>query len=180
MSIAAFQIVGNGVILNIHEEVNQDTNCGTSLVVQWLRIHLPMQRTRVQSLVWEVSTCHRAAKPVCHKQWSLCTLEPVLSNKRSQGFPGGTSGNAGDIRDVGSIPGPGRNPGQGNGNLLQYSGLENPMDRGAQHAAVHRVTKSQTQLKQLSAHTHTHTHPTDSSPSLYNWIKSPCSNKDSM
>ena len=50
--------------------------------------------------------------------------------------------NAGDIRDVGSIPGSGRSPGVGNGNQLQYSCLENPMDRGARQATVHRVTKS--------------------------------------
>ena len=37
-----------------------------SLVAQWLRIHLPMQATRVQALVQEEPTCHRAAKPVCH------------------------------------------------------------------------------------------------------------------
>ena len=51
--------------------------------------------------------------------------------------------NAGNIRDVGSIPGSGRSPGVGNGNTLQYSGLENPMDRGTSQATVHRVTKSQ-------------------------------------
>ena len=39
--------------------------------------------------------------------------------------------NAGDVRDTGSIPGSGRSPGEGNGNPLQYSSLENPMDRGA-------------------------------------------------
>ena len=50
--------------------------------------------------------------------------------------------NAGDIRDVGSIPGPGRSPGGGQGNALQHSCLENPMDRGAWRAAFHRVTKS--------------------------------------
>ena len=44
--------------------------------------------------------------------------------------------NAGDIRNVGSIPGWGRSPGEGNGNPLQYSCLENPMDRGAWRAAV--------------------------------------------
>ena len=43
--------------------------------------------------------------------------------------------------DAGSIPGSGRSPGVGNGNPLQYSCLENPMDRGAWQAAVHRVTK---------------------------------------
>ena len=54
---------------------------------------------------------------------------------------------AGDIRDVGSIPGLGRSPGGGRGNPLQYSCLENPMDRGAWQASVHGVTQSQTQLK---------------------------------
>ena len=60
--------------------------------------------------------------------------------------------NAGDIRDVGSIPGSGRSLRGGHGNLLQYPCLENPMDRGAWWATVLRVTKSQTQLKQLSMH----------------------------
>ena len=54
---------------------------------------------------------------------------------------------AGDVRDVGSIPGPGRVPGGGHGNPLQYSCLENPVDRGTWWATVHRVTKSRTQLK---------------------------------
>ena len=58
--------------------------------------------------------------------------------------------NAGDARDASSILGSGRSPGEGLGNPLQYSCLENPMDRGAWWASVHRVTKSQTQLKQLS------------------------------
>ena len=49
--------------------------------------------------------------------------------------------NAGDIRDVGSIPGSGRSPGEGNGNPLQYSCLENPMDRGTWWFTVHRVAK---------------------------------------
>ena len=66
-----------------------------------------------------------------------------------QGFPGGTSGknppaNAGDIRDVGSIPGLGRSPGRGHGNPLQCSCVENPMDGGAWRATVHGVAKSQT------------------------------------
>ena len=58
--------------------------------------------------------------------------------------------NAGDIRDMGSIPELGRSPGEGHGNPLQYSSLENPMDRGAWRATVHRVAKSQTRLKRLS------------------------------
>ena len=57
------------------------------------------------------------------------------------------STNAGDIRDVGSIPGLGRSPEGGNSNRLQYSCLEDPMDRGAWQAVVHRVAKSRTQLK---------------------------------
>ena len=52
--------------------------------------------------------------------------------------------NAGDVTDVGSIPGSERSPAEGNGNLLQYSCLENLMDRGAWRAAVYRVTQSQT------------------------------------
>ena len=52
------------------------------------------------------------------------------------------SASAGDVRDVGSIPGLGRSPGGEHGNLLQYFCLENPMDRGAWRAAVHGVTKS--------------------------------------
>ena len=55
--------------------------------------------------------------------------------------------NAGDIRDEGSIPGSGRFPGGGHGNPLQYSFLENPMDRGAWRATHHGVEKSRTQLK---------------------------------
>ena len=73
------------------------------------------------------------------------------------GFPGGSDSkestcNAGDL---GSIPGLGRSPGEGNGYPLQYSCLEYPMDRGAWRATVHRVTKSQTRLSDfhfLSCH----------------------------
>ena len=54
--------------------------------------------------------------------------------------------NAGDMRDAGLIPGLGRSPGGEHGNPLQYSCLENPIDRGAWWAIVHRVAKSQTQL----------------------------------
>ena len=58
----------------------------------------------------------------------------------------------GDRRDTGSIPGLGRSPEGGHGNPVQYSCLENPMDRGAWRATVHRVTKSHTWPKQLSMH----------------------------
>ena len=64
-------------------------------------------------------------------------------------FPAGTvvknlPANAGDTGDLGSIPGWGRFPGGGHGNPLQYSCLENPMDRGAWWAAAHGVAKSHT------------------------------------
>ena len=59
---------------------------------------------------------------------------------------------SGDVRDAGSVSELGRFPGGGHGNPLHYSCLENPMDRGAWWAAVHRVAKSQTQLKWLSTH----------------------------
>ena len=52
--------------------------------------------------------------------------------------------NAEDMRDAGSVPGSGRSPGDGHGNPLQYSCLENSIDRGAWQAMVHRVAKSQT------------------------------------
>ena len=49
---------------------------------------------------------------------------------------------AGDVRDAGSIPGSGRFPGGGHGNPLEYSCMENPLDRGTWRAEVHRVTQS--------------------------------------
>ena len=52
--------------------------------------------------------------------------------------------NAGDVIDTGSVPGSGRCPGEGNGEPLQYSCLENPMARGAWRAVVHKVAKSRT------------------------------------
>ena len=72
------------------------------------------------------------------------------------GFPSGLDGNksACNAGDPGSIPGLGRSPGEGNGKPLQYSGLENPMDRGAWWATVHVVTKSQTWLSKEHFHFH--------------------------
>ena len=54
--------------------------------------------------------------------------------------------NAGDIRDVGSMPGLGKSPGEGNGYPLQYSCLKNPMDRRAWQATVYGIRKSRTRL----------------------------------
>ena len=68
------------------------------------------------------------------------------------GFPGGSEDKvfACNAGDPGSIPGLGRSPGEGNGNPLQYSCLENPMDRGAWRTTVHRVAKSQTRLSDFT------------------------------
>ena len=64
------------------------------------------------------------------------------------GFPGGSDSKkfACNMGDPGSILGSGRSPGEGHGNPLQYSCLENPMDRGAWQATVHRVAKSRIRL----------------------------------
>ena len=59
--------------------------------------------------------------------------------------------NAGDVRDVGLIPRSGRSPGGEHGNPLQYSCLENPVNREAWQAIVHRVAQSWTRLKRLSS-----------------------------
>ena len=61
----------------------------------------------------------------------------------SMGFPGGSEGKASayNVGDLGSIPGLGRSPGEGNGKPLQYSCLENPMNEGAWWATVHGVAK---------------------------------------
>ena len=69
-------------------------------------------------------------------------------------FPGGSDSKepACHVEDLGLIPGLGRSPGGGYGNPLQDSGLENPMDRGAWRATVHRVAKSQTQLSDEAQH----------------------------
>ena len=81
--------------------------------------------------------------------WVLCPLLQValVVNNRPA--------HARDIEDASLIPGSGRPTGGGNGNPLQYSCLENPMDRGLWQAAVHGVAQSLTGLKRLSTHAHT-------------------------
>ena len=94
------------------------------------------------------SLCQALAKMLqtSHLIWFLlyhCQVALVVKNPLA---------NAGDVRDLDSIPGSGKSPGEGHGNPLQYSCLENPMDRGAWRATVHRVTKSGARLKRLSMH----------------------------
>ena len=115
----------------------------------------------------------------------------VVSKKVPRGFLGGSVGkeptcNSGDTGDMGSILGSGRFPGEGHGYPLQYSCLENSMDRGAWQAAVLGVAKSQTCLSDCAcarAHTHTHTHthtgptpgeaeaPSMTTLCLYTWLR---------
>ena len=76
---------------------------------------------------------------------------------RMGNFPGGSDGKASayngyHVGDLCSIPGSGRSPGEGNGNLLQYSCLENPKDRGAGQAKVHGVAKSWARLSNSHLH----------------------------
>ena len=68
---------------------------------------------------------------------------------KGRGCPGGSDGKepTSSAEDLGLIPGLGKSPGEGNGNPLQYSCLENSMKRGAWQAAVHEVSKSQTRLR---------------------------------
>ena len=72
--------------------------------------------------------------------------EARVSAGPPRGFPGGSEDKASacNAGDPSLIPGLGRSPGEGNGNLLQYSCLENPMDRGAWWATIHGVAKNQT------------------------------------
>ena len=76
------------------------------------------------------------------------------SSSHDWGLPGGSDGkeSACHAGDLGLVPGSERSPGEGFGNPLQYSCLENPLDRGDWRATVHRVTQSWAQLKRLSKH----------------------------
>ena len=91
--------------------------------------------------------------PIQQKQNKVQVIKLVFSCNNLgiqylKGFPGGSEGTESVCHagDPGSIPGLGRSPGERNGNLLQYSYLENPMDGGAWQATVHGVAKSWTRL----------------------------------
>ena len=107
----------------------------------------------------EDSLCCTIQSGSCQPQEILDTWNAVGPNcdmLSAKGLPWWFSGkesacNAGAARDSRAIPGSGRCPGKGNGNSLQYSCLENPMDRGAWQAIVHRIAKSQTRLTRLSS-----------------------------
>ena len=98
--------------------------------------------------IWNKAEELRTFKGLRFK-WTLDS-EAIYSKSQVVIVVKNTPVHAGGIRDAGSIPGSGRSPGGGRGNPLQYSCLENPMDRGAWQATVHSVAQGRTQLKQLS------------------------------
>ena len=102
--------------------------------------------------------------------WSVLPFPSPVDHDLSELSSGDSAYNAGD---PGLIPGSGRSPGEGNGNPLQYSCLENSMDGGAWWATVHGVAKNQTWLSDLYTHTHTHTH-TQFIVTIKYCIYSPC------
>ena len=120
-----------------------------------LQLWLPLQHRFPDPISWvdpsHTDMCY--GHETCFDQWN------IRRHDTNRGFPGGSvvkkkkknaPVSARDTGDVGSIPESGRSPGEGNGNPLQYSCLENPMDRGAWQAAVHGVEKSQSMHAQLS------------------------------
>ena len=100
--------------------------------------------------------CGMPGLPVFHYLLEFAQT-PVHLVRDAGSFPGDSDGKEStcNAEDPGLIYGTGRSPGVGNSNPLQYSWLENPMDRGAWQATAYRVIKSQTQLKQLSTRAHT-------------------------
>ena len=109
--------------------------CSLLLCLVYIRITWGAFKTH-----WDLSP---TSNQVNQYPWGVCSM----------GFSSGASGKepkAGDIRDMGLIPGSRRSPGGGHGNPLQYSCLNNPMDRGVWQATVYGAPKSQTWLKWLS------------------------------
>ena len=120
------------------------SHSGSPSILEWVTYPFsrgssrPRTQTEVSHMISQY-TLHQDIEYsfLCYTLW---TSQVVLVVKNSPD-------NAGDIRDVGSIPGLGRSPGEGNGNPLQYSCLGNPIGRGARLSTIHEVAKSQTQLK---------------------------------
>ena len=115
-------------------------------IISWLSLWL--NPSWLPSLSCALRISLRTSLIVCPKEVPLC--QPSLTVLISPLFPlldgldsKESACNAGEL---GSICGSGRSPGKGNGSLLQYSRLENSMDRGAWEAIIHAVTKSETQL----------------------------------
>ena len=135
-----------GFIIDLYKRVSRIQNGITSVDIlqvglqKFLTYQFSLYSTPLASL-WVESETDQI------KQTSK--TPPFLS---TQGFPGGSEVKAPacNVGDLGSIPGWGRSPGEGNGNPLQYSCLENPLDGGAWWATVHWATKSRTRLSDFT------------------------------
>ena len=139
---------------------------GISVAEFWAQVRHCWNQSRQLLLQWQdqIGRLPQSALSTLGPSWVTAlsqTPKPleviVLGYQVSLGFPSGAvvKNPPANAEYVGWIPGPGRSPGEGNGNPLQYSCLGNTMARGAWRATVHGVTKSWTQL---STHVHTHTH----------------------
>ena len=127
--------------------------------LQLRTIHNPGDPLHSAMWGWFLVLIHPLPSPAqqIHRK---CVQKPQFKMKcyrTYSGLPRGTNGkesvcNAGDVRDAASIPGSGTFPEGGHGNPFQDSCLENPMDRGAWWATVHRIAQSWTWLKRLSTH----------------------------
>ena len=116
---------------------------------------IPWRREKLPTPVFWSGEFHGLYSPWGRKELDTTERLSLHFTYCSWAFPGGASGKEPSCqcrrpKDAASVPGSGRSPGEGHGNPLQYSRLENPMDRGAWQATVHGVAKSWTRLKQLS------------------------------
>ena len=123
-----------------------------AIVLEWIAISFskgssqPRDRTQVSCIVDRHFTVWPTGKSIYFSAKMGIIMVPTSATQvvlLGKNLPA----SAGDGRDASLIPGSGRSPGGGHGCPLWYSCLENPMDRGAWWATVHRVTKSQAQLK---------------------------------
>ena len=129
LEVFAYRAWDHELILTGKRPISMCLETEASLVAQLIRIHLQCRRPQFHSWIRKIP-------------WRRDRLPTPIF----MGFPGVSDSkeSAYNMGDLGSIPGLGRSPGGGHGNPLQYSCLENPMDRGAWWATVHGVEKSQT------------------------------------
>ena len=129
---------------------------GVLVIYFYITNHLKIYTLKTADLYFLISMGQELGGRLVRWFW-FRTIQDLTGATGIRGLPWWLSGNkstcnAGARGDSGLIPGLGRSPGGGRGNPLQYPCLENPIDRRACWAIVHKVTKSWTQLKQLSTH----------------------------
>ena len=147
----------------------KNAGVGCHFLLQWMKVKSESEVAQSRPTLSDPMDCSLPGSSV-HGifqarvlEWgAIAFSEVVLVVKNSPA-------NAGDIRDMGSISWLGRSPGGGNGNPLQYSCQENPMDIEALQTAIHGVTKSQTQLSVWAHHKQT-TEETEQKWSIFNSI----------